>query len=68
MFERKQNEAQGKKSDAEPIAAKRGSHFKVVAKRDSVLIPDAGHEAGWINKQAEREAAAGEGQTWHSKA
>jgi len=61
MFERKQDEAASKKS-------KSNSQFKVVAKRDSVLLPNTGHEAGWINKQAEREAAAQEGEGWHSKA
>ncbi|KAG8905215.1 hypothetical protein FRB99_000484 [Tulasnella sp. 403] len=61
MFERKQDEAASKKSQST-------SHFKVVAKRDSVLLPNTGHEAGWINKQAEREAAAQEGENWHSKA
>lgn len=61
MFERKQDEVASKKS-------KTDSQFKIVAKRDSVLIPNAGHESGLIHKQAEREAAAQEGETWHSKA
>lgn len=61
MFEKKQDEVASKTS-------KKDSQFKIVAKRDSVLLPNAGYEGGWINKQAEREAAAGEGQSWHSKA
>ncbi|KAF8749124.1 hypothetical protein RHS01_10322 [Rhizoctonia solani] len=46
MFERKKDEASSK-------ASKTDSQFKIVSKRDSVLIPNAGHESGWINKQAD---------------
>ncbi|QRV89055.1 hypothetical protein RhiJN_17073 [Ceratobasidium sp. AG-Ba] len=61
MFERKKDEASTK-------ASKTDSQFKIVSKRDSILIPEAGHEGGWINKQADREAAAKDGQGWKSKA
>ena len=61
MFERKKDEASIK-------TAKTDAQFKLVSKRDSVLIPDAGHESGWINKQADREAAAKTGEGWKSKA
>ncbi|CAE6364948.1 unnamed protein product [Rhizoctonia solani] len=61
MFERKKDEASSK-------ASKTDSQFKIVSKRDSVLIPNAGHESGWINKQADREAAARDGEGWKSKA
>jgi len=61
MFERKKDEASMK-------TAKTDAQFKLVSKRDSVLIPDAGHESGWINKQADREAAAKTGEGWKSKA
>ncbi|CAE6470084.1 unnamed protein product [Rhizoctonia solani] len=61
MFERKKDEASSK-------ASKTDSQFKIVSKRDSVLIPNAGHESGWINKQADREASAKEGEGWKSKA
>lgn len=61
MFERKKDEASVK-------ANKTDSQFKIVSKRDSLLIPNAGHESGWINKQADREAAAREGEGWKSKA
>ncbi|KAG8770836.1 hypothetical protein FRC12_004021 [Ceratobasidium sp. 428] len=61
MFERKKDEASTK-------ASKTDSQFKIVSKRDSVLIPNAGHESGWINKQADREAAAKQGEGWKSKA
>jgi hypothetical protein len=63
MFERNQDEAASKKESVK----KSDAHFKVVAKRDSVLLPQ-GHESGWINKQAEREAAANQGEGWKSKA
>ncbi|KAJ1306987.1 hypothetical protein OPQ81_007967 [Rhizoctonia solani] len=61
MFERKRDEASSK-------ASKTDAQFKIVSKRDSVLIPNAGHESGWINKQADREASAREGEGWKSKA
>ncbi|KAG8928965.1 hypothetical protein FRC02_006163 [Tulasnella sp. 418] len=61
MFERKQEEVASKKG-------KTDSQFKIVAKRDSVLIPNAGHESGLINRQAERASAAQEGEGWRSKA
>ncbi|CUA74610.1 putative protein C32A11,02c [Schizosaccharomyces pombe 972h-] [Rhizoctonia solani] len=61
MFERKKDEASSKTSKAD-------SQFRIVSKRDSVLIPNAGHESGWINKQADREAAINDGQGWKSKA
>ncbi|KAH7327708.1 hypothetical protein B0J17DRAFT_680633 [Rhizoctonia solani] len=61
MFERKKDEASSK-------ASKTDAQFKLVSKRDSVLIPNAGHESGWINKQADRESAAREGEGWKSKA
>ncbi|KAG8861957.1 hypothetical protein FRB96_002400 [Tulasnella sp. 330] len=63
MFERRKEQAAAKKDEKTSDA-----RFQVVAKRDSVIIPNAGHESGYINKQAEREAAASEGQGWHSKA
>ncbi|CAE7147721.1 unnamed protein product [Rhizoctonia solani] len=61
MFERKKDEASSKTSKAD-------SQFRIVSKRDSVLIPEAGHESGWINKQADREAAINDGEGWKSKA
>lgn len=40
--------------------------IKVVSKRDSVLVLEGGHESGWINKVADRDAAAQAG--WRSPA
>ncbi|CAE7204228.1 unnamed protein product [Rhizoctonia solani] len=57
VFERKKDEASSKTS-------KTDSQFRIVSKRDSVLIPEAGHESGWINKQADREAAINDGEGW----
>ncbi|KAG8738026.1 hypothetical protein FRC10_007389 [Ceratobasidium sp. 414] len=61
MFERKKDEASTK-------ASKTDSQFRVVSKRDSLLLPDTGHESGWINKQADRDAAVNSGEGWKSKA
>jgi hypothetical protein len=46
----------------------RESHFKVVAKRDSLLLPETGHPAGWVNRAAEREELAHKGDNWKSQA
>lgn len=46
----------------------RESHFKVVAKRDSLLLPETGHSAGWVTRAAEREELAHQGDSWKSEA
>ncbi|CAE7210603.1 unnamed protein product [Rhizoctonia solani] len=58
----------GKKDEASFNASKNDSQFRIVPKRNSVLIPEAGHESGWTNKQADREAAINDGESWKSKA
>jgi hypothetical protein len=63
LFERKQEEAASK---AESIKRK-DAQFKLVSKRDSVLVPQ-GHESGWINKISERDVTAKQGQGWKSNA
>ena len=65
LFQRKKDEASEKASQAK---SSRSSQFKVVSKRDSVLLPEQGHPAGWVNRQQERADAAKEGQEWRSKA
>jgi len=54
---------QCKKEDVEePVSVKgvdRNSQFKVVAQRDSEILPQQGHSSGW---------AAGTGESWHSNA
>ena len=49
-------------------SAKRNSTFKIVPKRESMVLPDVGHERGWIRKQGERDEAATEGEGWKSSA
>lgn len=65
LFQRKKDEGASK---AESTKSARNSQFKVVAKRDSVILPDQGHPAGWVNRQQERADAAKEGNEWRSKA
>ena len=64
MFQRNKEQAESVKSKAD----ERGSHFKVVSRRDSALIPDKGHPAGWINRTQERQEAAHRGDDWRSDA
>jgi len=61
---------QSKKKDAESVkSSKEGSgQFKIVAKRDSTLLPDQGHPSGWVNRQQERANAAVKGSEWRSEA
>jgi hypothetical protein len=49
-------------------SAKRNSTFKIVPTRDSMLLPDAGHEKGWIRKASEKQDRATEGEGWKSSA
>jgi len=55
-------------SKATSAKAKRNSQFRIVPKRNSMLVPDAGYEKGWTKKQEERDNAAVEGEGWKSKA
>jgi hypothetical protein len=61
---------QGTKEDGEKSVSASGidrkSHFKVVAKRDSAILPDHGHSSGWSTKAQERGEAAVTGESWHS--
>ncbi|EIN05339.1 hypothetical protein PUNSTDRAFT_106990 [Punctularia strigosozonata HHB-11173 SS5] len=60
---------QDKKQTAKAEAHKeKGSKFQVVSKRDSVLLPNQGSPAGWINRVQEREEAASSGKDWRSDA
>lgn len=64
---------QRKKDDAEEAGSVKGtdhrkSQFKVVAKRDSAILPQHGHDSGWATKAQERAEAAGTGENWHSDA
>ncbi|RPD56928.1 hypothetical protein L226DRAFT_573722 [Lentinus tigrinus ALCF2SS1-7] len=64
MFQHKQEEALSVKSKADD----KGSHFKIVSRRDSALLPQQGHPAGWVNRTQEREDAAMRGKDWRSDA
>ncbi|KAA1478008.1 hypothetical protein DENSPDRAFT_867808 [Dentipellis sp. KUC8613] len=62
LFSRKKDEAQSVKSN------NRNSQFKVVGKRESAIIPDAGHAAGWANRAQERVDEGKHGKDWRSDA
>ncbi|KAI0747079.1 hypothetical protein C8Q80DRAFT_1179196 [Daedaleopsis nitida] len=64
LFQRNKEEAQSVKSKADD----KGSHFKIVSRRESALLPAQGHPAGWVNRTSEREEAALRGQDWRSEA
>lgn len=49
-------------------SVKRNSTFKIVPKRESMILPDVGHERGWIRKAGEKEDLAAEGEGWKSSA
>ncbi|KZW03262.1 hypothetical protein EXIGLDRAFT_759133 [Exidia glandulosa HHB12029] len=65
MFARKQEEAETKASS---VKSKRESKFKFVPGRESMLLPDAGHENGWARKQFEKDDLAKQGEGWRSNA
>ena len=58
MFRRNKAEAQSAKSSIKPKANEKGSHFKIVTRCDSALLPNQGHSGGWINRTQEHEDAA----------
>lgn len=49
-------------------SVKRNSTFKIVPKRESMILPDVGHERGWIRKAGEKDDLATEGEGWKSSA
>jgi len=61
---------QKKKEETSSTASTRHreSHFKVVSKRDSLLLPETGHPAGWVTRAAERDELAHKGDSWKSEA
>ncbi|KAF8508553.1 hypothetical protein JB92DRAFT_2792778 [Gautieria morchelliformis] len=67
LFKRHVDEANAKAKERER-QEKRHSQFKVVAKRDSLLLPDQGNPHGWVNKQQEQEELVRQGHEWRSKA
>jgi hypothetical protein len=62
---------QGRREDEKSVSGssvERKSHFKVVAKRNSAILPEHGHPSGWAGKAQERAEAATAGESWHSDA
>ena len=64
LFQRKKDEASSAASKAD---AKTGT-FKVVSKRDSMILQDVGRPEGWANRAQEHADAAVQGEGWHSDA
>ncbi|EJU01188.1 hypothetical protein DACRYDRAFT_116977 [Dacryopinax primogenitus] len=58
---------QRKKAEAQSVKEKTGE-FKIDTTRDSMLLPNVGHEGGLINRQFERAEAAKRGKEWRSDA
>lgn len=63
MFHRKKEEAASVKGKAD----EKHAQFKVVAKRDSMII-QKGHPSGWVNRGQEKSDAASKGDEWRSEA
>ena len=62
---------QGMREDEKSVSGgsvERKSHFKVVAQRNSAILPEIGHPSGWAGKAQERAEAAATGESWHSDA
>ncbi|KAI0057660.1 hypothetical protein BV25DRAFT_1970625 [Artomyces pyxidatus] len=66
LFQKKKEETAESVKSADN---KRHSQFKLVAQRDSSIIPEVGHPAGWSGKAQERvDLAREEGKEWRSDA
>ncbi|CCM06183.1 uncharacterized protein FIBRA_08425 [Fibroporia radiculosa] len=64
LFQRKKEEAQSTKSRTE----EKSGQFKVVSKRDSAILANAGRPEGWANRIQERAEVATHGKDWRSEA
>ena len=67
VFQRNNEQAEKKQSEAQSTASQRNAQFKVSAQRDQAIV-NAGHDAGYSNKAQERADVAKQGQGWHSDA
>lgn len=65
MFKRHKDAAKG---SVRGKAEDRQAHFKVVSRRDSAIIQQAGHPSGWANRIQEKKEAAEGGKDWRSDA
>jgi hypothetical protein len=61
LFKRQKDEESLKSSDSQ-------SHFKVVSNKRDSLLSSAGHPAGWVNRTAEKDELALQGNEWRSNA
>lgn len=68
LFQRKKDEAESIKSSANAKKEERNSHFKIVSKRDSVLLQGKGYSGGWINKAQDQADMSTQGSGWKSEA
>lgn len=68
MFSSKPSDVSSVSSVRSSGKNKRSSTFRIVPKRESMVLPDKGYDKGWIRLQAERDATAAEGEGWRSKA
>ncbi|KAF7353927.1 hypothetical protein MVEN_01078900 [Mycena venus] len=59
-----------KKDEAASVAATTtsNSQFKVLATKQNSLLPNSGHPDGWVNRTAEKEQLAEQGEEWRSDA
>jgi len=64
IFQKKKEEV----SSTASTTRTRESHFKVVSKRDSLLLPETSHPSGWVKRAAERDEAVHKGEGWKSEA
>jgi len=65
MFAKNTDEAASKASS---IKEKRESKFKIVPRRESMLLPEQGHQSGWSRIQHDKEAEVQNGEGWRSEA
>jgi hypothetical protein len=57
---------QKKEETSSAVSKHRDSQFKVVSKRESAILPDTGHPAGWVNRVSDRMKIAEKGNEWRS--
>ena len=65
MFQRNKDATKG---TVRGKAEDRQAHFKVVSRRESAIIPQAGHPSGWANRVQEKKETAESGEDWRSDA
>ncbi|KAI0940432.1 hypothetical protein AcW1_003630 [Taiwanofungus camphoratus] len=53
---------------AQSKSDEKNSQFKVVARPEKEILPQAGHPAGWVNRTQERQEVATKGEEWRSDA